>query len=124
MLFFVIPDNPTEAQVLSWGNKDELVAVMDRFERNCPVLVIAADCVYWEVLFKPLYETIKELVEVYKAEIIISHVKRWKKDEKFFKMCRRSMIVELLEEVREIVPAEHTGIPTREMKRIYRIKAK
>ena len=117
----------TKAMVLSWGVQKELEAVMNEFDTlNSPekLLVIAADCVYWEVLFKPLYDTIKELVTTYNAEIVISHVRRWKKDEKFFKMCRRTMIVELLEESREIVPAEHTGMPTRVIKRIYRIKAK
>lgn len=112
------------AQVLSWGNHEELVSVMKQFDSNSRVLVIAADCVYWEILFKPLCDTLKDLVTEYNAEIIMSHVRRWKKDEKFFKMCRKSMTVELLEEIRELVPAEHTGIPTREIKRIYRIKAK
>jgi predicted nicotinamide N-methyase len=113
-----------EARVLSWGNHDELASVMEHFDRSFPVLVIAADCVYWESLFKPLYDTITKLVSQYNCEIIISHVRRWKKDEKFFKMCRKTMIVELLEEIREYVPAEHTGVLTREIKRIYRIRSK
>jgi predicted nicotinamide N-methyase len=117
-------DESVSAQVLSWGNHEELVAVMKQFDSNSPVLVIAADCVYWEILFKPLCDTLKDIVTEYNAEIIMSHVRRWKKDEKFFKMCRKIMTVELLEEIRELVPAEHTGIPTREIKRIYRIKAK
>lgn len=123
-----LPDAPAavgiSAKVLSWGNHEELVAVMKEFDTSSPVLVIAADCVYWEILFKPLCDTLRELVTEHKAEIIMSHVRRWKKDEKFFKLCRKSMTVELLEEIRELVPAEHTGIPTREIKRIYRIKAK
>ena len=114
----------TDARVLSWGVQSELADVMTQFDSSLPLLVIAADCVYWEILFKPLYDTMKELITIYNAEIIISHVKRWKKDEKFFKMCRKSFVVELLEEVTELVPAEHTGVPTRTIKRIYRIKAK
>jgi predicted nicotinamide N-methyase len=117
-------EGTVSAQVLSWGNHEELAAVMKKFDSKHPVLVIAADCVYWEILFKPLCDTLKDLVTEYNAEIIMSHVRRWKKDEKFFKMCRKSMNVELLEEIRELIPAEHTGIPTREIKRIYRIKAK
>ena len=114
----------TYAKVLSWGCQDDVINIMNELDRNIPLLIIAADCVYWEILFKPLCDTIKELVMVYNAEVIISHVKRWKKDEKFFKMCRRIMIVELLDEIRELIPAEHTGIPTRVIKRVYRIKAK
>jgi Lysine methyltransferase len=114
----------TEAQVLGWGCHEDLVNVMEKFDKSFPVLVIAADCVYWEKLFKPLYDTIHALVTEYNTEIIISHVKRWKKDEKFFKLCRKNMTVELLEETRELVPAPHTGIPTREIKKIYRIKKK
>ena len=97
---------------------------MEKFDKCFPVLVIAADCVYWEKLFKPLYDTIYLLVTEYDSEIIISHVKRWKKDEKFFKLCRKNMTVEILDETREFVPAPHTGILTREIKKIYKIKKK
>ena len=112
------------AKVLSWGCEEDVLNIMNEFDQNIPLLIIAADCVYWEVLFKPLCDTIKELITKYNAEVIISHVKRWKKDEKFFRMCRKIADVELLDEVRELIPAEHTGVPTRVIKRIYRIKSK
>ena len=114
----------TYANVLSWGCQEDALNVMNEFDQNIPLLVIAADCVYWEILFKPLCDTIKQLITNFNAEVIISHVKRWKKDEKFFRMCRKIADVELLDEVRELIPAEHTGVPTRVIKRIYRIKAK
>jgi predicted nicotinamide N-methyase len=108
------------ADVLSWGNNEELDLVMQKFEE--PPLVIAADCVYWEHLFEPLFITVRELV-ARGCEVIICHVKRWKKDEKFFKMCRKCMTVELLSEVKDMIPAENTGIPQRRISRILRIKA-
>ena len=111
------------AMVLSWGVKDELDAVMKSFPPDDRIVCIAADCVYWEVLFVPLFETLKSLVLDYHVDVVIAHVKRWKKDEKFFKMCRKVMRVEVLLERLDMVPHEHTGVPTREMKRIYRISA-
>ena len=109
------------AQVLEWGNTEHLTNIVNQFNASDNIVVIAADCVYWEILFQPLLETIKTFVLQYNLHVIIAHVKRWKKDEKFFKLCRKFMTVELLDETREMVPHEHTGIPTREIKRIYRI---
>ncbi len=107
------------AQVLSWGVESELDEVFARF--NSPPLVIAADCVYWECLFQPLFSTLQALTNR-GCEVVIAHVKRWKKDAKFFALCRKGgMAVEVLVEAVEMVPAEHTGIPARQITRVYRI---
>lgn len=113
-----------EACVLAWGQADDLENVMSRIPPGAQVYCIAADCVYWECLFQPLFDTVKSLVITHGVDIIIAHVKRWKKDEQFFKMCRKAMNVEVLVETIEMVPHEHTGVPTREIKRIYKISKK
>jgi predicted nicotinamide N-methyase len=114
-------EGEVRARVLSWGVKDELDAVLTELS-GPPPLVIAADCVYWECLFEPLFTTIQDLVAV-GCKVIIAHVRRWKKDGKFFAMCRKAgLAVTTLVEVVEVVPAEHTGAPTRQVTRIYCIE--
>ena len=75
-----------------------------------PPLVIAADCVYWECLFDPFFKTVSQLVRL-DCIIIIAHVKRWKKDEKFFNMCKKSdfMEISVLQETVEYLDDENTG---------------
>jgi hypothetical protein len=115
-------EDKVKARVLSWGVKSELDAVLAEFNGLTP-LVIAADCVYWECLYEPLFSTIKDLIAA-GCKIIISHVRRWKKDGKFFAMCRKAgfSVTTVVEEV-ATVPAEHTGVPTRQVTRIYCIQA-
>jgi len=111
-----------QARVLSWGDASEFDAVMAEFKGQTP-LVIAADCVYWECLYEPLFQTIKSLMSR-GCKVIISHVRRWKKDGKFFAMCKKAgySVSVWVEEVKT-VPAEHTGVPTRQVTRIYCIES-
>lgn len=110
------------AKVLSWGDIDEFDVVMEEFHGQAP-LVIAADCVYWECLYEPLFQTIKALVGR-GCKVIISHVRRWKKDGKFFAMCKKAgMRVSVWVEEVKTVPAEHTNVPTRQVTRIYCIES-
>lgn len=115
-----------EAMVLSWGNTEDLKTVSDRLNNGdpLPLLVIAADCVYWESLFEPFLQTLLRLTELPQCqEIIISHVRRWKRDGKFFQMCsKRGLIVEVIHELVDQEVNEHTGVPSRRITRIYRIK--
>lgn len=115
-------ESSVHARVLSWGDAKEFDAVMGEFTGPAP-LVIAADCVYWECLYEPLFQTIKSLV-ARGCKIVISHVRRWKKDGKFFAMCKKAgfRVSVWVEEVKT-VPAEHTGVPTRQVTRIYCIES-
>lgn len=110
-----------QSRVLSWGVSTDVEAVMAEFGGHIP-LVIAADCVYWECLYEPLFCTLKDLIGL-GCKVIISHVRRWKKDGKFFAMCKKAdyTVSVLVEEVKS-VPHEHTGIPTRQVTRIYCIE--
>lgn len=106
---------------LSWGVDGQMERVFAMFD--APPLVIAADCVYYQCLFRPLFLTIKGLTDR-GCVVIIAHVKRWKKDAKFFGMCRKhGMTVQLLHEIIEIIPAEHTGIPTSQTSQINRFSS-
>lgn len=108
------------ADVLCWGNDEDFNRVWQKF--SSPPLVIAADCVYWECLFQPLFETMKRLTDN-GSEVIMSHVKRWKKDTKFFNLCKKNnMEVEVLVEEISMVPNEHTGELNKQITRVYRIK--
>jgi hypothetical protein len=52
-------------------------------------------------------------------------VKRWKRDAKFFNLCRKMrLLVEMLLETVLMVPNEHTGVLRRQVSRIYRITKK
>ncbi len=75
---------------------------------NTKILCLAADCVYWESLFKPFVATLRSLVEEHNADVLVCHVKRWKKDERFFKMCRKHFQVMLVREHTnvEMLPCE------------------
>lgn len=110
-----------KVRVLSWGVKSELDTVLSEIGDQKP-LIIAADCVYWECLFEPLFHTLRDCITL-GCKVIIAHVRRWKKDGKFFAMCRKAgFTVTTLVEVVEVVPHEHTGVPTRQVTRIYCIE--
>ena len=122
---------------LCWGNPDHVhnifnthskpTAIVDSTSSSsaqyAPTLVIASDCVYWEHLFEPLYNTVLLLTTVYNCDIIISHIKRWKKDTKFFNMCQRNgqMTVEKLIEKIDIINDIYDNTPKRHIHRIYKI---
>lgn len=95
------------------------------------LLIIASDCVYWECLFDPLFSTIIEIFNQVKryggqCSFIISHVKRWKKDNKFFAMCKKSPVldIEVLHEKMDVVVESYDGSSRRRIQRIYRIQPK
>ena len=117
---------------LSWGNVQEtevaLAALLGEGldDDEFPPLIVAADCVYWESLFELLVITLCKLCQHREGtRVLMSHVRRWKKDAKFFKMCqKKGLLVEVISETIEQVPAEHTGINERTITRIYRITNK
>ena len=121
------------AMPLSWGNAEETESVLsillDRAvvdENNgTPPLIVAADCVYWESLFDILVDTLCLVCHRTGARVLMSHIRRWKKDAKFFKLCaKKGLNVDLLSETVEHEPAEHTGIPERIVSRVYLITLK
>ncbi len=116
---------PVEVAVLRWGHDDDLETVMQRLSGEdgggvaAPKIVLATDCVYWESLFAPFCSTIKALAHR-GSYIILTHVKRWKKDAKFFRLCKKAQLeLRLLEENIVIEPALHTGLPEKKIMRIY-----
>lgn len=117
------------ASILRWGIEEDIHQSTRLFGGES-FLVIAADCVYWQSLYKPFYETLCILTDM-GATVLLAHVKRWKKDNKFFSMCRQRLDVQMLqEEVKVLIesPSEQElGESVREMKnisRIYRITRK
>lgn len=130
---------------LAWGNEEHIIRALHMFTSDhfapldpvsteseclsfenfhCPnaPLVLCADCVYWESLFEPFHFTISHLVSK-GSVVLISHVKRWKKDGKFFQMCKKNMNVEQVVEVVDMVP-EEDGSLRRRVRRIYKISGK
>jgi len=113
--------NKVDAQVLTWGNVEEAKEVMSLCVKAPPV-VIAADVVYWECLFGPLVDTLVYLCNVCHCTIIVAHIKRWKKDNKFFGLCKkRNLIVETLHEEKIMIQHEHTKEDSKQLRKIYRI---
>lgn len=80
------------AAPLSWGSNDWSNPMFE----GCD-LVLAADCVYWEELFEPLVDTLVHLTNS-GAIVLMAHVRRWKKDAKFFKLCQKRLTVEKIHE--------------------------
>ena len=116
-----------DVQVLRWGDSSDLESVLSNLASSTPPpLIVASDCVYWECLFHPLFSTISELVVKRGSPVYIAHTKRWKKDEKFFLLCRKHMSVEVVDELVEQVPEPNSssGRVRRRVSRIYRISHK
>lgn len=110
-----------EAGVLAWGEEGHVESIVELFGGKTPKVIVAADCIYWESLFAPLCSTLVTLTGM-GCHVILAHVKRWKRDQKFFKMCTKNkLIVELLEEKIVVEPAVHTGLPEKKVMRIYHI---
>ena len=110
---------------LSWGCSDEaslVVSALNEQTTTFPPLILAADCIYWECLFEVLVDSLCELLAIPGARVLMSHVRRWKKDARFFKLCtKRGLSVTVLQETVEHVPAINTGLPERCITRIYSI---
>ena len=133
-----------EAKILSWGNINEFNDIMielcnenhkslENHENRENImtdssnlshirpLIIAADCIYWEQLFYPFFLTIQSFI-LKGYDIIISHVKRWKKDNKFFQLCKKNNLnVIILYQLIDTIKNENTNQEKRQITRIYRI---
>ncbi len=108
---------------LDWNNISNVSEIFNAHftDITSPPIVIAADVVYWECLFLPLVNILEELC-MRGCRIITSHIRRWKKDQKFFQLCKkRHLTVDTILENVEMVPHEHTKEPTKQISRIYLI---
>jgi predicted nicotinamide N-methyase len=114
-------DSNVSGNILCWGNEDDLNVVMNQLNPSLPLLVLAADCVYWETLYNPLYQTIHSLVVNHNATILMSYVKRWKKCEKFFKLFQKvnEIKVILMKESVDWIRDENTNKKCKRITRLY-----
>jgi len=119
------------ATPLSWGDTEAIKIIVTENDLNSKEspLIIASDCVYWECLFIPFYNTLYTFVVEMGCTAFISHIKRWKKDQKFFVMCKKFMNVEVVKEVIEYIKDEDSINSSdhklrRQISRIYKISSK
>ena len=84
---------------LRWGNTSDLDNVLATYTNpSAQLVVVLADCVYWECLYQCLYETLFVLINNYNAVVLMGHVKRWKKENKFFNLIKKTINIEVLQE--------------------------
>eukprot|EP00667_Euglena_gracilis_P021959 EG_transcript_24252 len=82
------PPAAVDVQPLCWGTEDPLaVPATD--------LVLVADCVYWEELFAPLLATLRHFVDR-GAVVLMAHVRRWTRDNRFFRQAARLMQLQMV----------------------------
>lgn len=112
---------------LDWFDRSAVKSVFDRcISTNAGIsrkpIIIATDCVYFEHLFESLYHTLNEFASL-GCVIIMCHVRRWKKEGKFFTMCKKTMKCETLNEDIRRVPDENTGDLRKTVTRIYKFSS-
>jgi hypothetical protein len=118
---------------LDWNHLENIQEIFDRFfpasssssssSASSSPLVIAADVIYWESLFLPLVTVLEELIRRRGCKVIISHIRRWKKDQKFFKLCKKKQLdVTTLLEKTVYLEHEHTKEETKQIQRVYLIQ--
>jgi hypothetical protein len=102
----------------------EATTSSDHIRKLCNPLIIAADVIYWECLFLPLVQTLVLLCSKFNAKVIISHIRRWKKDAKFLQLCKKYRLdVTVLKEQIDYLPHEHTGELEKQISRVYFIQS-
>lgn len=125
-----VSDVVAYGEELYWGQDEHIHRIMQQYFPYCQrheastrsPLVIAADVVYWENLFEPLSQVLTVLCKEYQCKIIIAHVKRWKKDSKFFALLKKKGLqVDTLAEDISMQEEENTGELRKHIQRIYRI---
>lgn len=143
--------------VLRWGNRDDVDAALrtvgwtgegeekegeeEDEEEDEDLLIVAADCVYWESLYQPFFDTLlqllsppsysggeeqppKRLRRKRRVRVLYSHVRRWKRESKFFSLCRKHLQVDVLQERVERVEEGAAGEARREITRVYMMTAR
>lgn len=97
---------------LPWGDESApaAAAATDPRRFSTPSIVIAADVIYDAALFDPLLTTLA----VYGAmrpppRILIAHVRRWKRDKRFWAAARKTFtVIELDGEGRVVMDGDTT----------------
>lgn len=84
-----LSDN-VSARELCWGQKIDVTSIFEDSVSGAPIVAIAADVIYWEELFAPFLQTIRDLL-LRNCPVIVAHVKRWKRDEKFLQMAKKML---------------------------------
>lgn len=101
------PNRPLpSSNILRWGIEEDFLPLPNHHnnDNHHQLYLIAADCVYWEHLYLPFYQTIFYYINTHNAILILSHYKRWKKEKKFFNMCMKVFHIDIIYENIELVP--------------------
>ena len=107
------------AVALAWGT-DQVERVLGEGGAE-DVLVVAADCVYWEELLPPLEETLHRLCEA-GATVLLAQTRRFKKEAALIRRLGRRMDLALLREV--VQRNGGAGQSGRHVLRLYRLSAR
>ncbi|KAF7721410.1 hypothetical protein EC973_004716 [Apophysomyces ossiformis] len=82
-----------QAEILDWGEP------LPDYANYVPEVILASDCVYLEVAFQPLIDTLLMLADQ-NTDIYMSYRKRRKADKRFFQMARKKFnVTEIIDEV-------------------------
>ncbi|KAI9495872.1 putative methyltransferase-domain-containing protein [Zychaea mexicana] len=101
-----------EASVLDWGELEKVPEAC-----RAPDVILASDCVYLEVAFKPLVDTLLALADK-DTEIYMSYRKRRNADKRFFNMARKHFTLT------EVMDDPKRSIYTRDRLKLYLMRKK
>ena len=101
--------NNTTATILRWGNTDDIINVSCNInnylhDRINKFIILASDCVYWENLFLPFFNTICHFVRL-GGIMIMTHIRRWKKVNRFFDLFKKVIDIKI-QKVKELIEME------------------
>ena len=113
-------NNRISCNTLRWGNVEDLDAVLASYANpTAQLVVVLADCVYWECLYQCLYDTLFALINNYNAVVLMGHVKRWKKENKFFNLIKKTINIDVLQENIDHVVDSQNQQTYRVIKKVY-----
>ncbi|OAD79887.1 hypothetical protein PHYBLDRAFT_105709 [Phycomyces blakesleeanus NRRL 1555(-)] len=84
-------ERKVDAQILDWGTPlpESIMPLSD--------VILASDCVYLEIAFQPLVDTLV-LLSTKETVIYLSYMKRRNADKRFFQMLRKKFILKEIED--------------------------
>ncbi|KAG2220673.1 hypothetical protein INT45_008216 [Circinella minor] len=101
-----------EAKILDWGELKDIPEAC-----RAPDVILASDCVYLEIAFKPLVDTLISLANK-DTDIYMSYRKRRKADKRFFTMARKYFTIT------EVLDDPKRSIYTKDRLKLYLMKKK